>query len=427
MDQGGQAAGIMGLFGKRKFPDDGEPQVPSAEDIKKLVPFAKLNPKQLHQVAEAALFERIPGGPINTGDPEGLVFLHRGRAAVETQGQPRQLLSSDLPASEFALPRGRGLRVHALTPCTLLKIPSRFLVLAGGKLAPKHPIDWRESDTGEQPLLNFYYDIKNGNCELPSMPDLATRIGKVIDDPSTASERIARVIQSDPALATRVMSVVNSASYNTGQPIQNLSQAVSRLGREHIRNLVFSFIVKGMFRTDCTKLKKRMAALWAHSCHVGAIAAILAKHTPGLDPERALLAGLVHDVGIIPILDRAREHPEVLDDPEVLDRLIDQLRDEIGVQTMRHWGFDQQFIDIAARAEDWQRPGDAIPDYVDVVILAQLHAYIGTSRMAELPRIDEVPAFRKLAGGTLTPRGSMMIIDNASREIEELRRLLSAG
>lgn len=418
----------MPLF--RRNTDPGSVAVierPGVADIRRLVPFERLPETQLAQIAAVAMCETIRPGPVATNNPESLVFLVDGRVAIETEGRPRTLLSEDDPQTGFPLPNAPEFRTHALTSCVLLMIPSRFLVLAAGKLTAKHPIDWRESNTEEQPLLNFYYDLKEGKCELPSMPDLATRIGKVIDDPTTASEHIAKVIQGDPALATRVMSVVNSAAYNAGQPIRTLSQAVSRLGREHIRNLVYSFIVRGMFNTDSPRLKKRMVELWAHSCHVGAIACILARNIPGLDPERALLAGLVHDIGVVPILDQVRHHPEVMDNPEVLEQLIDQLRDEIGAQTMRHWGFDQQFIDIAARAEDWMRPGTAVPDYVDVVILAQLHAFIGTPRMAELPRIDQVPVFRKLTSGELTPKGALAMIEEAQREIGELRRLLAAA
>jgi HD-like signal output (HDOD) protein len=418
----------MGIFGKRKA-EAGEvaaPQ-PGREQIQNLAPFEALGEPALSRIAEASLIDSVRARAVVAILPETLVFLHRGELALERQGHPRLLLKDSQPGSAFPLPGDPAYRITAQTPCQLLKVPSRFTVLAAGKAQHESDTSWRETNTEDTLYQDFYHELKSGNCELPSMPDLAPRIGAVIDDPTTASEHIARVIQTDPALAARVMSVVNSAAYNTGPAIQNLSQAVSRIGRKQIRNLVFSFIVKGMFRTKSTKLKKRMQALWSHSCHVGAIAAILAKQTPGLDAERALLAGLVHDIGVVPVLDKARQYPRLLDDPEMLDQIAAQLRGEIGVLTLRQLGFDKEFIDIAARAEDWMRAGEAVPDYLDVVLLAQLHALVGTPQMHDVPRIDKIPAFRKLAGGALSPRGSMAIIDGAQRDIEELRSLLETS
>jgi len=418
----------MGIFGKRKAGTGVEElQQPGKEHIQNLAPFEGIEEAALNRIAAASVIESVRARAVIQIQPESLVFLHRGELNLEREGRPRFVLKTGKPASAFPLPSDPDYRITASTGSQLFKVPARFMVLAAGKVPAQTDTSWRETNTEDPLWQDFYHELKSGQCELPSMPDLAHRIGMVIDDPTTASEHIARVIQTDPALAARVMSVVNSAAYNTGPAIQSLSQAVSRLGRDKIRNLVFSFIVKNIFRTNSTKLKQRMQALWAHSCHVGAIASILAKNTPGLDAERALLAGLVHDIGVVPVLDKARQNPRLLEDIDMLDKITAQLRGEIGGLTMRQLGFDREFIDIAARAEDWMRAGEAVPDYLDVVLLAQLHAFVGTPRMQHVPRIDKIPAFRKLAGGELSPGGSMAIIEGAHREIAELRSLLESG
>jgi hypothetical protein len=65
------------------------------------------------------------------------------------------------------------------------------------------------------------------------------------------------------------------------------------------------------------------------------------------------------------------------------------------------------------------------PDYVDLVVVAQLHAYVGTAKMRDLPRLDLIPAFHKLALGKLTPRHSIGILENAKDQIKELREMLA--
>ena len=78
-------------------------------------------------------------------------------------------------------------------------------------------------------------------------------------------------------------------------------------------------------------------------------------------------------------------------------------------------------------AGDYQRIGHAVPDYADVVVLAQLHADMGRPGFHHLPRFDSLPAFRKLELGRLTPRKSLQALADAEQEILELRRILSGG
>ena len=67
------------------------------------------------------------------------------------------------------------------------------------------------------------------------------RIAKVINDANTDSHDIARVVQADPTVAARIISVVNSPAYRGRAPTDNLPDAVSRLGRNVTHHLVISF------------------------------------------------------------------------------------------------------------------------------------------------------------------------------------------
>jgi HD-like signal output (HDOD) protein len=112
---------------------------------------------------------------------------------------------------------------------------------------------------------------------------------------------------------------------------------------------------------------------------------------------------------------------------EVIDYAIASLRIEVGVHTLRHWRLGDEFGDVITDAENWQRVGSAIPDNTDVVILSQLHALIGSAGQGRLPRIDEVPAFHKLARGQLTPRHSLSILDEADADVREVRALIGGS
>ncbi|MCG8018689.1 MAG: HDOD domain-containing protein [Candidatus Thiodiazotropha sp. 'RUGA'] len=168
-----------------------------------------------------------------------------------------------------------------------------------------------------------------------------------------------------------------------------------------------------------------MLRLWKHVSYVAPICHELANVTPGLAPDQALLCGLLHDIGALAIIGAARSKPELAENPEVLDRVLSNLKGEVGAMVLRKWEFPDYFVQSALHAEDWMEDISHEPDYVDLVVVAQLHAFVGTPAMARLPRLDLVPAFHKLALGKLTPRHSIGILENAREQIRELRDLLA--
>ena len=401
-----------------------------AQDIGALATFASLPPQMLQTIAEHSGQQLVsPGKWAPDTEDDNCYFLANGTLQLLHDGKDRLKLTPDSPGTGYPLPAGPHWQVIAQTDASLLRVPRRYLELTREQKAATEDkatggIELHEDDNEAQLYLEFHQMLKAGKYELPVMPDLAVRIGKAIDDPDTDNEDIARLIQLDPAVSARVMSVVNSAAFAGTTVIRSLQQAVARLGRQQVRNLVYSCIIKDLFRTESSMLKNSMKALWNHSCRVAAISSVLARYTPGLDPDRALLAGLVHDIGIIPLLQTARTHPRLAQSATVLEHLIDELKAEVGRLTLQAWHFDDELSGLAAHAEDWFRLGTAAPDYLDVVLVAQLHAFAGQPGGRQLPRIDQIPPFHRLALGKLTPRHSIAILDKAAREIDEVEQLL---
>jgi hypothetical protein len=84
-----------------------------------------------------------------------------------------------------------------------------------------------------------------------------------------------------------------------------------------------------------------------------------------------------------------------------------------------------EFVTAAREAEHWMRDHQPQPDYADILVMSQLHAFVATPVGKTLPRLDEVPAFGKLALGRLSPQLSLAVLDEAHQEIEEVRGLLA--
>lgn len=162
-----------------------------------------------------------------------------------------------------------------------------------------------------------------------------------------------------------------------------------------------------------------MDKLWAHSVKVGAQAAILAKDHPRLSPEVALVSGLVHDIGYIPLLIKACEYPDLTSNPDYLDRLLMKLHPQLGSSIVKLWKFDPMVVAVASEHEDLTRdPGDAPVDYVDLVQVANIMAHEGTDH--PLSGIDKgsIKAFARV-GSQATEQEELMMEED-TRAVEDI-------
>ena len=185
-----------------------------------------------------------------------------------------------------------------------------------------------------------------------------------------------------------------------------------------------SCLLQDLFSTRSALLRQRMHRLWQSSCRVAAIAMLIARHTPGLNPERGLLAGLLHEIGVVAILSAAQHEEALREDADLLERVVGLTRVDAGTLILTHWRFDPDLLEAVRHAHHWHHIGTALPSYADAVILALLHHLLPQRGALRLPRIDALPAWEKLMLGRLTPRHSLALLDGADQEIGDLARLL---
>jgi len=397
------------------------------QTVSVLAPFAGLPAVELAVALRQLARIRVKPGLFDYELPAGRhMFLEHGCLQIQTHTGYVLQLKAGTPQARYPLPaRSEVLSLYAAEPCTLLSLPDTVGAASQDAAAsppvrpPLHP---EEVEALGQ--LRDYF--RREHAQLPSLPDLAIKIGKAIDDPNNRNEDIARLIQLDPALSARLISVTNSAAFGGFNKVTGIKQATNRLGRQKLRSLVYSCLMKGIFNSGSAMLKRRMRELWQHSVHVASLSFVLGRETPGIDSEQALLAGLIHDIGAVAVIGGINRFPVLAQRAEVLDYALDSLRIDVGLLTLRRWRLQETFGDVIREAENWRRVGCAIPQNVDVVILAQLHALVGNSRGTGLPRLDTVPAFSKLARGELTPRHSLTLLEEAEADIREVRALLGA-
>jgi putative nucleotidyltransferase with HDIG domain len=230
---------------------------------------------------------------------------------------------------------------------------------------------------------------------------------------------------TDPAIAAKIVKAANSAMYQRHKKAEDCKTAVVGLGTKVTTQLVTAFTLKELFQTPNKMLKKRMKKLWEHSIEIAAICYVLAKVTPGFSAEHAMLAGLIHDIGNVAILNKAIDHPLIMDSEKHLDKIIDKMHAQVGSSILRRWDFSEDFITVAEETENWMHNGKEQPDLIDIINMAHLHSYIGSPKQRDVPIIDQTPAFHKLALGKLTPKLSIKVLEKAHEKINETKALLS--
>jgi len=279
------------------------------------------------------------------------------------------------------------------------------------------------------PIITLISDscrkILGNRASLPSMPDVAARIHAAMTSSNWSISTIAAIIKGDPGTTTYLLQMANSALYAGVTPIRDVERAIARLGMTSTRNLVMAHTLRSMFVTRSQMLQKLMRQTWRTSARLAALSAVLARECPRLSPERALLAGLLQDIGVLPILNVLKQYQDQLTDEAQVLRAVAKYAPQVGVVLLKQWAFEPDMIEVARSRGDWFRNPQPTPDMADLVLIARLHEMI-VNGADGLPRIDAVPAFGKLPLGTLREDSSLEFLHEQEASVKEVMGVLGA-
>ena len=172
--------------------------------------------------------------------------------------------------------------------------------------------------------------IENDELVLPTLPEVALRVREAAEDPNISIPALSKVIGNDAAVTARIIKVVNSPLLRSSREIDDLQMAISRLGINYTCNLATGLAMEQMFQATTDVVDRKMREVWNKSTEVAAISHVLCRHYTRLAPDQATLAGLVHQIGVLPILTYAEEHYELLADSISLNNVIEQIHPIIG-------------------------------------------------------------------------------------------------
>lgn len=132
--------------------------------------------------------------------------------------------------------------------------------------------------------------------EISSLPEITTRIVEVVEDPRATAHDMHDIIRTDPALATKVLRVVNSAFYGLPSQVASLERAILLLGLSAVKNIALAASLSRLFNAEVLSGQFAARDLWRHCVAVGVCSRLIAS---GVQADEAFLAGLVHDMGLI--------------------------------------------------------------------------------------------------------------------------------
>lgn len=229
------------------------------------------------------------------------------------------------------------------------------------------------SDEQTQFLQQLAEDLNSKNIKLPSFPDVVINIRTALEDPTCSSERLADVVRTDAVLVARLLMSANSAFHNrAGIEILDLNLAISRLGFEVVRNTAITLAVEQIFNASQHEdLRDSIKDIWSGSLSLASMCFVLARNTEHVNPDNAFLCGLLHDVGKLYILTKARDFPQLMGDADSLTSVLDQWCTSVGRSIVESWGFSDEIASSMEIEESLNVDSNSPATLVDVVYTAR--------------------------------------------------------
>lgn len=403
------------------------------ELLNEFEPFDRLTDEERDLLATRSELRRAAPGEVlfEAGERDPwLICLHEGALELLAADGRGHRIDAGTPAARQPVSqlKPRRYRAVAATPVQYLRIDDTGLGDLFELPGTKH-YEVREIDEPSSPAAlsgaaaSVGEALDEQRMTLPSLPAVALQATRTIDREDVDIPTVARVVMTDPAITAKLIRAANSAVFYGRGEVTSCERAILRLGVRTTRQLVVAFALREVFNVKSKALQSRVEALWEQSTHVAAVALVLSRKLRLLDPDEAQLAGLLHRIGVVPVLHHAAQHPALAADPARLDLLCDELCPVLGERMLRAWNFPEPLVTAVRDAGQWWRDPAPAAQMADLILVATLVTRVNTPGFAELPPLVRLPAFKKTIGDQLSPEGLMQVIAEAEQQIAELRAL----
>jgi len=264
--------------------------------------------------------------------------------------------------------------------------------------------------------------FKSKSITLPSLPEIALYIKAVLEKDDINTKKLAKIIQVDPVISARVVQVANSTLYGDTQS-DSIQDALERIGVDGVRTIVKGVVLRDLFMPNTQPINDAMMRFYEHSIRIGVICYALAKKLPGFDHDQAFMAGILHDIGVVPILVVSDRYPQIAEKPNTLAAVVGHLKSYIGGMILQQWDFADKFIEVAKHAYEWDRKVDKA-DYCDLVQVALMHSHLVGGEKIKGPDLSVLPAFKRLGFDKQNPVANIQTLKELSMRIKDMIKMI---
>ena len=206
--------------------------------------------------------------------------------------------------------------------------------------------------------------LKTGRAALPVLPAVAQSAIRLANDPDARITDLASLVDTDPPIAARFMSVANSVIYFRGWVTSSTQSAIVRLGLASTRDLLFQVV----YATNSGGLKRYQSAVQAsfRRSVMAAHAARIISRELSIGSEYDYMSGLLHDIGesrIYRILDGVK----LPSTPSLVASLVRKYHESAGAEIAMAWKLPTEIVDACAAHHD---PAAAATPHVRLVMIA---------------------------------------------------------
>ncbi|WNO60552.1 HDOD domain-containing protein [Rheinheimera sp. MMS21-TC3] len=212
---------------------------------------------------------------------------------------------------------------------------------------------------------------------LPTLPEVVLKVRQQADMPNISLNALAEIISCDAALAARVIKVANSAFMGCSIKVSSLNQAVTRIGLRQIRNIVIAMVLEQIFTSKHPALQQQLAWQWQRNVQVTSIAVACLAYYNSLTTDKTLsldvltLAGLVHNIGALSLINEIGQVQQTLGEPQFLQHISAKLAPVVSEKILISWQFTQDIIYVA---KHWRavKPEPEQVGYADFIRIAMI-------------------------------------------------------
>ena len=260
----------------------------------------------------------------------------------------------------------------------------------------------------------------SGEVSFPTTLDLAIKMRNTFKKSGVTLEELERIVALEPLIASKLLHLANSPAFNqTAKPVNDLFAAIESLGLEQARAASLAVAMDQIMKSKNLAAFDKFAKLnWEHSIRCAVLARALARHVGRIDPEEAMLAGLVHDIGVYYLFYRASQYSEYRDDQDALIELVLGWHEAIGESVLEALGFPERICE-ALRDHDCPRVMERDPrNLSDIVYVANL---LGGSNWEWLPNTTTSAQRQAMES---TRQRYAFLLPAAQHEIDEMHAAL---